>query len=85
VPTGPDGAGLARRAGFTDVEALDVTPAYLFTARAWLAARLRLRESLRRLGPQEYDDKVAQGHLAVAAIEAGRLQRMLVVAARPRR
>jgi hypothetical protein len=85
VPTGPDGAELATRAGFIDVEALDVTPAYLLTARAWLDARLRLREQLRPLGPEEYDDKVAQGHLAVAAIEAGQLERTLVAAARPRR
>ena len=83
APTGPDGGELAQRAGFVDVESTDVTPAYLVTARAWLDARLDLRDELRPLGPAEYDEKVDQGRLAVAEIEAGRLRRTLVVATRP--
>ncbi len=84
VPTGPGAAELAARAGFVDVEAHDVSADYLVTARAWLDARLALRDELRPLGPEEYDEKVADGRLAIAEIEAGRLARTLVVATRPR-
>lgn len=83
--TGPGAAELAARAGFIDVEARDVTPAYLATARAWLEARLTLRDELRPLGPEDYDERVAAGRLAVAAIEAGLLERTLVLATRPAR
>jgi hypothetical protein len=84
APGGPDGHALAERSGFTDVRTVDVTADYLATARMWLSARERLREQLRPLGPQEYDDKIAQGRSAVLQIEAGRLRRVLVVARRPR-
>lgn len=83
--TGPGAAELAVRAGFVDVEARDVTPAYLTTARAWLEARVALRDELRPLGPEDYDERVAAGHLAVAAIEAGSLERTLLLATRPTR
>lgn len=83
APTGPDGHELAQRSGFRDIEAVDVTADYLAVARAWLGARERLRDELRPLGPEAYDEKICDGRKAVAEIEAGRLRRTLVVASRP--
>lgn len=82
-PTGPDLAGLLERAGFVDVAELDVTPAYLATTRAWRAARLRHRDVLRPVDPQVYDDRLAQGEQAIAAIEAGLLRRTRLVGTAP--
>lgn len=81
--TGPPTDELLDRAGFVDVDALDVTAEYLETATAWLAARRRHEQALRALGPDQYEDKVARGARAVAEIEAGRLRRSLVTARRP--
>lgn len=85
VPTGPDGRSLAERAGFVEIDVRDVTADYLASARARLSARLRLRDEIRPLDPDDYDEMVTQGPLAIREIEAGRLRRTLVVARRPPR
>jgi hypothetical protein len=63
----------------------DVTADYLASARARLSARLRLRDEIRPLDPDDYDEMVTHGPLAIREIEAGRLLRTLVVARRPPR
>lgn len=85
APIGPDGRSLAERAGFVEIDVRDVTADYLASARARLAARLRLRDEIRPLDPDDYDEMVTQGPLAIREIEAGRLLRTLVVARRPPR
>lgn len=82
-PGGPELCGLLERAGFDDVREHDLTAAYLDTARAWLAARLRHRDDLRPPDPAAFDERIESGRVAVGAIEEGLLKRSLFVATRP--
>jgi len=82
TPAGPDITGLLQRARFVDVVAEDRTADYLETARAWLAARLRHRDEMRPVDPATYDLRITDGEVAIPAIEAGLLRRMLYVARR---
>ena len=77
---GPYVSDLIRRAGFTDVHEVDVTADYLATTRAWRAARLRHRETVRPVDPKMYDERLAKGEDAIEAIEAGLLRRTLHIA-----
>ena len=81
--TGPPTTELLTRAGFVDVHEADVTAGYLDTTRAWRAARIRHRDELRPVDPAVYDDRLARGEGAIAAIEAGMLRRTFCVARRP--
>lgn len=81
---GPDLASLLRRARFVDVREQDLTADYLDTARAWLAAGLRHRDTLRPLDPAAYDDRLARGRNVIPVIERGLLHRSLFVARKPR-
>ena len=81
--TGPDIAELLRRARFVDVVGEDRTTEYAATARAWLAARLRHRDSMRPADPAAYDERIARGRTAIPLIEAGLLRRALYVARNP--
>lgn len=76
-PDGPDLTPLLARAGFDAIRAVDVTADYLTTTRAWLAARLRHRETVRPLDPTMFDGRVDKGEAAIAAIEDGLLHRTL--------
>jgi cyclopropane fatty-acyl-phospholipid synthase-like methyltransferase len=76
------GSELLARAGFIDVREYDVTEQYAATARAWREARLRHRDELRPLDPAAYDDRIARGAEAIAAVGAGLLRRTLHVARR---
>jgi len=82
TPAGPDIAGLLHRARFVDVRAEDRTSDYLATARAWLQARLRHRDEMRPVDPATYDNRIADGRVAIPAIEEGLLRRSLYVARR---
>jgi hypothetical protein len=85
-PPTPDGPRLSQmlgRAGFVHIREVDCTADFLTTARAWLAARLRHRETVRPLDPEMYDGRLAQGRASIAAIEDGLLRRNLYVAAGP--
>jgi cyclopropane fatty-acyl-phospholipid synthase-like methyltransferase len=82
-PDGPHLSDLLGRAGFTDVDEVDVTADYLTTSRAWLAARLRHRDAVRPVDPQMYDDRLDKGRASIAAIEDGLLRRSLHVARTP--
>lgn len=70
-------------AGYTDVEAIDLTEAYRATAARWLAERERRVDALAAaLGPDAAADRIAQGKIAVRAIDAGLLRRTLYLARR---
>lgn len=66
--------------GAQEIRAVDVTTDYLTTTRAWLAARLRHRETVRPLDPTMFDGRVDKGG---AAIEDGLLHRTLYSARVP--
>ena len=83
APYGPDLTEALQRVGFVDVREVDVTADYLETAQAWRAARIRHRDDLRPVDPQVYDERLAQGGKAIAAIEAGLLRRTLHLARAP--
>jgi cyclopropane fatty-acyl-phospholipid synthase-like methyltransferase len=74
---GPDVSDLLRRAGFADVSEVDVTADYLVTTRAWRAARLHHRDTVRPIDPAMYDERLAKGENAIEAIETGLLRRTL--------
>ena len=85
-PPAPDGPRLSEtldRAGFADIREVDVTPDFLITARAWLAARLRHGDAVRPLDPEMYDGWLDQGKASIAAIEDGLLRRTLHIARVP--
>jgi hypothetical protein len=76
---------LLRAAGFHDITELDLTPAYLTTARAWLRHILKLQTELAALRPPgELADQLARRRTAITAIEAGLLRRSMFLAHRPR-
>lgn len=73
--------GLLRSARFADLVEVDVTAAYLDTARAWLRHGQRYAEQLATLEPPGvFADKLARRS---TAIEAGLLRRSLHLATRP--
>ena len=80
APDGPHLPELLERAGFADAHEVDVTADFLATARAWLAARLRHRDTVRSLDPAMYDGRLDQGKASIAAIEEGLLRRTLHIA-----
>ena len=82
-PDRPDLSDQLRRAGFVDVREEDVTADYLVTTRAWRTARLRHRDTVRPVDPAMFDDRLAKGERAIAAIEHGWLRRTLHVARTP--
>lgn len=82
-PDGPRVSELLERAGFADIREVDVTGEFLITARAWLAARLRHRETVRPLDPKIYDDRLGHGEASIAAIGDGLLRRTLHMARKP--
>ena len=82
APTGPDLSDLLTRAGFVGVQKTDVTADYLTTVRAWRDARLRHRDALRPVDPTVYDDRMAKGEAAIAALEMGLQRRTLHIAHR---
>lgn len=85
VATPSNYRSLLRTAGFVEFYELDVTDAYLFTARNWLRHQRRLAAKLRILEPSgAFDDRLAQRASTVAAIEDGLLRRSLFVATRGR-
>jgi hypothetical protein len=76
-------AQLLERAGFEDVEELDVTDAFLATQRDWIAARARHRDELAALdAPGAFDQRQADHRVQLAATEAGVLRRSMLSAVR---
>lgn len=75
---------LLHAAGFIDPVEVDVTAAYLNTARAWLRRQREHAADLAALEPPgALDDRLARRRAAVAAIEAGLLRRSLFPAITP--
>jgi len=79
---GAEPAELLERAGFVDIQAHDVTAAYLAASRAWLATRLKHRDQIRPLAPDVFDDRIEHGTRETAALDAGILRRTLYLARR---
>lgn len=86
VATSSDYRSLLRSAGFAELGEIDVTGAYLDTARGWVRHG---QESETELAagepPGAFADKLARRRAAIAAIEAGQLQRSLFLGTRPAR
>jgi hypothetical protein len=86
VATSSDYRSLLRSAGFAELGEVDVTGAYLDTARGWLRHG---QESEAELAagepPGAFAEKLARRRVAIAAIEAGQLQRSLFLGTRPAR
>ncbi|HET7653101.1 MAG TPA: hypothetical protein VFK42_08680 [Acidimicrobiales bacterium] len=76
-------ADLLERAGFVDVDEVDVTAAFVETQRAWLDARARHRDELSALEPPgAFDQRQAEHRAQLAATEAGLLRRSLLCGVR---
>jgi hypothetical protein len=72
---------LLRAAGFHDLIELDVTPAFAATAAAWLAETEPYAEELARLeAPGAFEQRQADRRSMLAAIHAGLLRRVLLLA-----
>jgi hypothetical protein len=74
---------LLRTAGFGDVDEVDVTAAFRATAAAWLAEWESHADELARLEPPgAFEQRLRDRHAMLAAIDAGLLRRVLVLARR---
>jgi hypothetical protein len=74
---------LLRAAGFGDIVETDVTPAFAATAAAWLAETEPHAEELARLEPPgAFEGRQADRRTMLAAIHAGLLRRILLLAQR---
>jgi hypothetical protein len=72
---------LLRAAGFRDITELDVTPAFAATAAAWLAESEPHAAELARFEPPgAFEQRQADRRSMLAAINAGLLRRVLVLA-----
>lgn len=79
-----DYPALLRSAGFAQLDEIDLTDAYLTTARAWHRYGLEFQAELAALHPPgEFADQLARRHRAITAIQAGLLRRSLFLARRP--
>jgi hypothetical protein len=73
-----------RSAGFTEIEEVDLTDAFLATARAWLRYSLELQAELAALHPPgEFADRLVRRRRAITAPQAGLLRRSLFLARQP--
>jgi hypothetical protein len=72
---------LLRTAGFGDITETDVTPAFAATAAAWLAETEPHAEALAGLEPPgAFEERQADRRTMLAAIHAGLLRRVLLLA-----
>jgi hypothetical protein len=84
VGAGEDHSELLASAGFTDVEAVDVTAGYHETLLAWHDRWSDRKEDLMgTLGEQLYDERQAERRSTLAAIQEGLLRRTLFLARVP--
>jgi hypothetical protein len=71
-------------AGLVDVEVIDLTRAFLETARGWYDHTAELERELRvTVGDAEFDQQQTDRRETVTAIEEGLLSRALLIAAKP--
>ena len=72
---------LLTSAGFGDITETDVTPEFRATAAAWLAeAAAHARQLARLEAPGAFEQRQADRHAMLAAIDAGLLRRALILA-----
>ncbi len=77
-------ARLHEAAGFVEVQQIDVTPAFLETTAALIAARERHEGALRLAeGDEEYEAEQTKKRGLVEGTTTGLLRRALVVASKP--
>ena len=77
-------ADLLETAGFTRIVVIDVTKAFIETARRWLSDASGLERELRgTLGDALFDEQQADRKETITAIEQGLLRRSLFVGTRP--
>ena len=77
-------ARLHEAAGFVEVQQIDVTPAFLETTAALIAARERHERALRLAeGDEEYEAEQTKKRGLVEGTTTGLLRRALVVASKP--
>lgn len=83
VATSSTSASLLRSAGLDGIEQIDQTREYRSTAAAWLRQRQRHERAYRAaIGDDLYEERIANGRTAIAAIDDGLLSRTLYVARR---
>lgn len=74
---------LIASAGFTDVEQIDVTPAYRVAQRTWLRCALELKKQLAPTEPPgRFAERIEEQALTRAALNDGLLYRSLLVGRR---
>jgi len=74
---------MLRNAGYVDAIEIDVTAAFLHTARAWLQESTRRGDELAALEtPGAFEERKAERERMIAAIEDGLLRRSLYSARR---
>jgi len=79
-----DYESMMRTAGFTDIEAVDLTDEYQVTLLDWHDRYLeREAEVVEAIGREAFDEKVEVGEAAAEAIGSGLLRRRLYVGQRP--
>jgi hypothetical protein len=84
IGAGDDHPALLASAGFADIEAVDVTPAYHETQRAWHDRWSDRKEDVvAMLGEELYDERQAERRSTLTAIEEGLLRRTLYLARVP--
>jgi hypothetical protein len=80
-------SSLLGSAGFVDVVGEDVTAAYRSTLGRWIDETERRRDdvlaALAEAGEEQYEERQSHRRAAMAAIDAGVLQRWVYVARRP--
>jgi hypothetical protein len=76
--------GLLASAGFDELDEVDVTAAYLDTARAWIRHGQEVAAGLPEAAPDDdFIGKLARHRVAITAIETGLLRRSLFLGIRP--
>jgi hypothetical protein len=71
---------LTTAAGFVEVDATDVTDAFLVTARAWLSEWSKHEAELRPILGAELDERRSHREDLISGVEEGLLKRVLVTA-----
>jgi hypothetical protein len=75
---------LLRAAGFVDIDVIDLTKAFLETARGWYEHSSELERELRAdVGDAAFDQRQADRREMITATEEGLLSRALFIGATP--
>ena len=81
---GPGYPEMMRAAGFTRIEAIDVTTEFLATVNGWLEAWTEQEEGIVPImGREDYEERMLRRRNVLSAVHQGVLQRQLVTGHRP--